>query len=364
MRHNFPPTRRVIILLAVLFVAAAAIWQLARASWNVQAATAVDTSNAFAPVVFGEVAGPTKESTATPTPSATPTEFPTETPSATPTEFPTETPSATPTQTPTATATPSLTPTATATPSGTVPELLVYDLNRAMTKADRGFVRLTPPLAVNGDWTTPRNFAEGTLYLRAEIRSIPVDQPGMKISFCFWQETVLDREDCTTKDVPGVAGTVVTWSRGVDKLAVVKDEPIDWTQPRDKQGIGIKNALGLPVSNYEGWDWNGENPDAWYPLDLRFTVVVVEKGGTFSGWKNYVTPTPPATATSTAMPSATPTGQPTATATATPTATPTNSPTATPTATPTDSPTETPTATATATPTETPTATPTATDSP
>ena len=50
----------------------------------------------------------------------------------------------------------------------------------------------------------------------------------------------------------------------------------------------MRNRYNLPVSDKQGWNWNGENPDNWYPLDLRFTVVVVEKGAGFSGWDNYV----------------------------------------------------------------------------
>ena len=42
------------------------------------------------------------------------------------------------------------------------------------------------------------------------------------------------------------------------------------------------------MSNYNGWNWNGEDPTEWYPLDMRYTVVVVAKGATFSGWGNYI----------------------------------------------------------------------------
>jgi hypothetical protein len=42
------------------------------------------------------------------------------------------------------------------------------------------------------------------------------------------------------------------------------------------------------VSDNNNWNWAGENPDEWYPLDLRFTVVVVAKGSTFSGWDYWL----------------------------------------------------------------------------
>jgi len=62
---------------------------------------------------------------------------------------------------------------------------------------------------------------------------------------------------------------------------------LDWTKPRDRNGVAIKNMAGKPVSNYSGWNWNGENPAQWYPMNMRFTVVIVRQGQTFSGWGNY-----------------------------------------------------------------------------
>ena len=65
-----------------------------------------------------------------------------------------------------------------------------------------------------------------------------------------------------------------------------------WDQPRSRNGFAVRNRQNLPVSDKQGWNWNGEDPDEWYPLDLRFTVVVVEKGAGFSGWSNYVDASP------------------------------------------------------------------------
>ncbi len=268
------------------------------------------------------------------------------------------------------------TPTPTPTPTGgsTNTELLVFDVNRPVTTKDRGFPKDDPPLAAaNGNWTTPVNYAAGTLYFRAEIRSQPQVQ-NMRLQFCVWQAKFANEECGSLRNVPGASGTVVTWSNTMDSLAIVKN-PIDWTTPRQRYGIAIKNEAGLPVSDFSGWNWNGEDPALWYPLDMRFTVVVVAEGATFSGWENYTgiiptptrtpspTRTPTVTPTPTNTPTQTPTNTPTSTATPTntPTATPTNTPTATPTNTPTETPTNTPTQTATPTPTNTPLPTSTAT---
>lgn len=167
-------------------------------------------------------------------------------------------------------------------------ELLVFDWNGPVSKAERGFPWDQPPRnGANGDWTTPHDFAGGTLYCRVEIRSQPVVQ-DMNLQFCFWQK-VPDRETCESHHlVKGSAGNVMTWSSEIASWWKKNDLPIDWTQPRDRNGVAIKDTSFQCVSDYSGWNWNGHDPDDWYPLDLRFTVVVVSKGGTFSGWANHI----------------------------------------------------------------------------
>ncbi len=231
----------------------------------------------------------TASSTATATASATPTATPTATDTASPTPTATATTAATATPTATATVKPTKTPKPTATATNTPAlgeELLVFDWNNPVTKDDHGFPWDKPPLA-NGDWTQPINFAQGTLYLRVQIFSQPVPQ-NMKLQFCFWQANNT-LENCThLVAVSGASGTVVTWSEAIKDLYKKDGQPLNWASPRTRNGVSIKNSNGDPVSDFSGMAWSGENPDAWYPLDMRFTVVVVEKGAGFSGWDNYI----------------------------------------------------------------------------
>mgnify|MGYP001827140895 CR=1 FL=1 len=169
-------------------------------------------------------------------------------------------------------------------------ELLVFDWNKAVTVGDKGFAWDRPPRpSANGDWTQPIDFTDGRLMFRAEVRSQPVAQ-DMKLQFCFWQyDNAL--ENCGGKRaVSGMPGTVVTWMTNMEGMYMKGGNPIDWANPRDKNGVSIKNSDGDPVSDYNGWNWYGENPEEWYPLDMRFTVVVVAKDARFSGWENYINP--------------------------------------------------------------------------
>lgn len=287
------------------------------------AEAAGNESRALAPVIFGEQAGPTPlpgtptatatattEATATATVEPTATTKPTRTPRPTKTPRPTATAEPTATATATVTATPAATdeptatatstatpeptatdePTATPTPTvtPTLPpgdELLVFDWNKPVTIDEGGFPVDIPPIN-NFDWTSPVNYAEGTLYFRAEVFGMPVEKEEMRLGFCFWQG---DAENCAGERVPGVAGTVVTWSRGVQDLWKKNGLPVDWSEPRRRAGFAVRNGKNQPVSNKGDWPpWNGEDPAEWYPLDIRFTVVVVEEGAGFSGWSNYI----------------------------------------------------------------------------
>ena len=163
-------------------------------------------------------------------------------------------------------------------------ELLIFDWNKPVTTAHHGFPWDKPPKQ-NGNWVSPVNYAAGTIHFRAQIKSMP-QAKQMRLQFCFWQFKNT-RETCSrTQQI--TVGQTVTWSQPLNGMWKKDQRALDWTKPRDRNGVAIKNGQGLPVSNYSGWNWNGENPDEWYPMNVRFTVVVVEKDRAFSGWGTYI----------------------------------------------------------------------------
>ncbi len=163
-------------------------------------------------------------------------------------------------------------------------ELKIYDWTKPVTKAHRGFPWDRPPKE-NGNWVSPVNYAGGMIHFRAQIFSQPKPQQ-MRLQFCFWQNKS-KLETCShTRRM--TVGDTVTWSEPLNGMWQKNNRALNWAQPRDRNGVAIKNMRGKPVSNFAGWNWNGENPDDWYPLNMRFIAVVVAKGKTFSGWQNYV----------------------------------------------------------------------------
>ena len=50
----------------------------------------------------------------------------------------------------------------------------------------------------------------------------------------------------------------------------------------------MKSCDGRFISPKSTFNWGGDDPDDWYPMDMRFSCVVVSSGSTFSGWGTYI----------------------------------------------------------------------------
>jgi hypothetical protein len=268
-------------------------------------ATAIPSSTSTPAASNTPTATATRAATSTPTATPTKTSTPvaTNTPTATATRAATSTPTATATRaatnTPAPTATIGASPTATATFSPQGDEKLVFDWDAVAQQSTGGFVQFKPlskyPQFDNGNWE-PGGFEHGTLYVRVLVRGMPTaeGQPGMKLGFCFWQQTPDWGEECQRRHsaVPGVAGTEARFTLLLDEFAEINAAPIDWEFARWKAGFVVRNSKGKPVSNKLNFNWSGEDPTKWYPMDIRYTMVLVAPGGSFSGWQNYGWSTP------------------------------------------------------------------------
>jgi hypothetical protein len=82
---------------------------------------------------------------------------------------------------------------------------------------------------------------------------------------------------------------IYTWSLPFKSMKKYKGE-IDWKSPREHVRIAVKNGKSGNVTHKGNFKWSGEDPNEWYPMDIRYSAVVVKKGHTFSGWENYINP--------------------------------------------------------------------------
>lgn len=174
-------------------------------------------------------------------------------------------------------------------------EMMIFDWNKPVTIGYSGFAQYKPlvnyPQIPNGNWVSPINYTQGTLYIRARVISIPKDQPQMKLGFCFWQQGPYGEECTRNYALAGRAGSEGRWSQPFNKMAKIGGKEINWTQRRWKEGFVIRGPRG-PVSNKLNFRWNGENPLDWYPMNIHYTIVLVAPGGGAPDWTRYGWPTP------------------------------------------------------------------------
>jgi hypothetical protein len=175
-------------------------------------------------------------------------------------------------------------------------ELLVYDWNGEVPMSESGFPKHIPPQE-NGDWsaeTGEYNFEDGTFQFYVRIRSMP-EPKDMQLQYCVWQDGIKSAEQCASRGkLTGDPGTILTWSSKVNEMWKKPDRPrIDWSRERYRDAVAIRNKSGAAVARV--FDWSGEIPKEWFPLDWHFMVVVVEEGKAFSGWDNYPSTDPPPT---------------------------------------------------------------------
>jgi hypothetical protein len=149
--------------------------------------------------------------------------------------------------------------------------MIVFLWDGPLAATEHGYARQVA--VANQDWTG------GDLHFYGLIRSMPVSH-SHRLQFAAWQYNWTYASISRHAGL-GEVGTPVTWWVSVDSMSGT----VDWTMPRQAYGVMIQNELGKNVTDYSGQNWNGENPDEWYPLDLFFAAYWVPPGETFPGWE-------------------------------------------------------------------------------
>ncbi len=177
-------------------------------------------------------------------------------------------------------------------------EVLVFDWNKPIPARQgryiEGINKWKPdnqPVRANFDWTAPPNYAAGTYHVRVLIRKMAVND-DFKIIFNHWQFAgIRNKQAETNMQGPELAfsyqGAPIKreFAFPVSKLRDNNDwDPahwpkFDWAVKRDLVGFFFPNFANSPPS--------AKISDDAYPIDMRFTVVVVAPGAPFSGWQNY-----------------------------------------------------------------------------
>lgn len=183
-------------------------------------------------------------------------------------------------------------------PLATGTEVLAFDWNKILASKKGRYVEGTTqwqpnntPVKANFDWNAPPNFSHGTYYTRVLIRKMKKND-DFKLIFNHWQFVQIPGKQAETN----MQGPELTFSyRGAPitrtfayPLSRLNDNhtwdpkhwpPFNWSVKRDIVGFFFPAVAAAPPS--------AKIDLGAFPIDIRFTIVVVAPGATFSGWQNY-----------------------------------------------------------------------------
>jgi hypothetical protein len=181
-------------------------------------------------------------------------------------------------------------------PTAAGTEILVYDWNKPLASYKGRYVEgITPwqpnntPVRNNFDWTAAPNFANGTYQVRLIIKKMRAND-DFRMIFNHWQmisgklaETNFGNNELRIS----YRGAPVTRTFAVAVNKFISNHtwdphhfaPFSWKVKRDIVGFFFPNQASTPPNN--------KISQGAFPIDMRFTIVNVAPGHSFSGWGNY-----------------------------------------------------------------------------
>jgi hypothetical protein len=127
-------------------------------------------------------------------------------------------------------------------------------------------------------------FVGGSVHQRLEVRAKPTDAPIL-YQLCLVPEDISVRPACSDASAMRVTGTgrfVV--DQPLSTLSGVTD--LDWRRGLTQVMLVIRHPDGTPIDDrFLGQaERTAVDPDAYYPMSVRFSAVLVAPGTDFSGW--------------------------------------------------------------------------------
>ncbi len=159
----------------------------------------------------------------------------------------------------------------------------------------RAFSYFPLPPGVPDDWRSPVNYAEGTIHMRLEVLSKPSAR-DVNYQICIFQDQHTSaKHACARYQKFSAPGTYI-WEQSLPSIFQYGN--LDWSRRMLDTMLVVKDGAGNPVDDRFGFGgkWAG-SPDfsLYYPMEVKFTAIVVAKGAAFAGWGNAGGSPPPAT---------------------------------------------------------------------
>ena len=168
-----------------------------------------------------------------------------------------------------------------------------FDLETNVSTGTRAFTFFDVPARIPNNLAFPVNYAGGTLYQRLEVRNKPSGFP-VQYQHCLLQSALAFSGTnalssvSACSDANGLTLTAPGIYEHVQPLpSLVRVGAFNWRQPVAQQLLIVKDRRGVPIDNRYGFAGNWyASPifSLYYPMQVRYTAVIVPPGGEFTGW--------------------------------------------------------------------------------
>ncbi|MEX2541099.1 MAG: hypothetical protein WD314_04795, partial [Trueperaceae bacterium] len=171
--------------------------------------------------------------------------------------------------------------------SSNTPLLLVDSVltHQSADAGGNGAFSFVPNSDLKRDLADPVDYAGGTLYQRLDVRSKPSDEV-VHYQLCLVPNDAISVQPaCAASNLLSFSGEGV-FEANVDLSEMSGYQSIDWENGVESLILVVKNDSGLPVDNRYALGDGAVPPDPalYYPMEVRFTAVLVPAGGRFTGW--------------------------------------------------------------------------------
>ena len=143
------------------------------------------------------------------------------------------------------------------------------------------------PASNPSSWTSPIDYAHGTLYQRVQIISKPTTTP-VRYAVCMFQDQVLaPRHACGDLSKIAFTGPGTYYSSQAMNTMYQYSTAIDWTRKPHVIMLHMTDKNNHQPDSYPGFMdlWYGTpNWSLYYPMTLRYTAIIVPPGGGAPVW--------------------------------------------------------------------------------
>jgi hypothetical protein len=164
--------------------------------------------------------------------------------------------------------------------------IVLLDVNYTHKKPDEGgsgaFSFFKSPQTLAGDIS---NFASGTIYQRVQVLNKPSDNE------VHYQLCLVNGDDISVGPACSALGNLAFSSPGTYEseqavTSLSNYNGVNWKRGLTEVMLVLKDAAGNSLDDRYSYRSDTEAPDLnqYYPMEVRYTAILVPEGGNFPGW--------------------------------------------------------------------------------